>query len=57
MLGVAILKKKIVRIFVLLLVILLWAYFLLFQHIACIAAVCGEQPWYLYALAILPAGL
>ena len=43
---------KIVRIFVLLLVILLWGAFFLFQHVACFDAF-GINPWYLYVLAIL----
>lgn len=45
-------KKKIVRIFVLLLVISLWGVFFLFQHIACFD-VFDTNEWYLYVLAIL----
>lgn len=49
-------KKKIVRILVLLLVILLWGVFLLFQHVSCID-VFSDNPWHLYVLAILSACL
>ena len=50
-------KKKIARVLVLLLVISLWGFFLLFQHVACIADVFGDNPWHLYVLAILSACL
>ena len=45
-------KKKIVRILAMLLIVLLWTFFLFFQHLACID-VFGINPWYLYVLAVL----